>query len=225
MEGVAQTRDLDYEFLAVLDADITLPADYYEQIFSRFGEDPQLGVASGVYENLIDGSLHKVLSDRRSTPKAIQVFRRGCFEQIGGYLPFKHGGEDTCACIMARMHGWKSWSFPDLTVVHRRPTGVGNAKSVLRARFVQGLADSGVATHPLFMVIKAMKRSLLESPLILGGILRLAGYTYGCFQREACQMPLDVAKYARQEQIRRVFGLNRVPKAKKMDSGTPQEMG
>ncbi|HSW02331.1 MAG TPA: glycosyltransferase family A protein [Sedimentisphaerales bacterium] len=218
MEGVAQTARLDYEFLAILDADITLPRDYYERIFSRFDSDPQLGVASGVYENLIDGSLRKVLSDRRSTPKAIQVFRRPCFEQIGGFLPLKYGGEDTCSCIMARMNGWKSWSFPDVKVVHRRPTGVGNAKSVLRARFVQGLADYGVCTHPLFMLVKSLKRGLLESPRLLGGLLRLAGYAYGSIRREPRQMPLNVARYVRREQLRRVFGLNHIPMAKRAGS-------
>lgn len=220
MEGVAQVRHLDYDFLAILDADITLPNDYYEQVFARFRADAQLGVASGIYENLVNGSLQKVLSDRRSTPKAIQVFRRACFEQIGGFLPLKYGGEDTCACIMARMNGWKSWSFPELKVIHRRPTGVGNARNVLRARFVQGRADYDVSTHPLFMFFKSLRRCLSESPLLLGGILRLAGYAYGCIQRDPRPMPADVARYARREQVRRVFCLNRIPKAKRVGQQT-----
>ena len=220
MEGVAQVRHLSYDFVAILDADITLPSDYYAQIFARFDSDPRLGVASGIYENLVNGSLQKVLSDRRSTPKAIQVFRRTCFEQIGGYLPLKHGGEDTCACIMARMNGWESWSFPELKVVHRRPTGVGNAKGILRARFVQGLADYGVFTHPLFMFLKSLRRCLFESPILLGGVLRLAGYTYGYIRRDPRQLPLNVAKYARQEQVRRVLCLNRVRRPNRIGSRT-----
>jgi len=223
MEGVDLAKDLDYEFLAILDADITLPYDYYEQIFARFEADPELGVASGVYENLIDGSLRKVLSDRRSTPKAIQVFRRACFEQIGGYLPLPHGGEDTCSCVMARMNGWKTWSFPDIKVVHRRPTGVGNAKSILRARFVQGRADYGVSTHPLFMIVKSFKRCLLESPRFVSGILRLAGYTYGFLKRDPRQMPPDVARFAREEQLRRVFCFDRLPKTKRTASESSQD--
>ncbi|MGE5294766.1 MAG: glycosyltransferase [Solirubrobacterales bacterium] len=221
MEGVGLVKDLEYDFLAILDADITLPRDYYEQIFSRFKALPDLGVASGIYENLVNGSLQKVLSDRRTTPKAIQVFRRACFEQIGGYLPLKHGGEDTCSCVMARMKGWKSWSFPDIKVVHRRPTGVGNAKSVLRARFVQGRADYGVSTHPLFMVVKSLKRCVLESPRILSGLLRLAGYTYGFIKRDPREMPPDVARYARREQVQRVVCFNRITKLKRVGPQMP----
>jgi biofilm PGA synthesis N-glycosyltransferase PgaC len=141
MEGIRQTNELDHDFVAILDADITLPNDYYEQIIMRFEIDPTLGVASGIYENMVNGRLRRVLSDRRSTPKAIQVFRRECFRQIGGYVPLKYGGEDTCACVMARMAGWKSWSFPELKVVHHRPTGTAGAHGILNARFRQGMCE------------------------------------------------------------------------------------
>ena len=204
-EGVLQAKNLPYSYLAVLDADMILPPDYYEQVLRRFRADPDLGVASGIYENLVDGKLHKVLSDRHSTPKALQVFRRTCFEAIGGYLPLVHGGEDTCACVMARMYGWKAWSFPQLKAVHQRPTGVRNAGSLLRARFTQGLCEYDLSTHPLFMVAKSLRRCFLERPLILGGMLRLGGYLYGCLKREPRQVPSEVASYARREQVNRVL--------------------
>ncbi|MCX5643833.1 MAG: glycosyltransferase family A protein [Phycisphaerae bacterium] len=211
MEGVRQIEAMDYDFLAVLDADITLPEDYYEQVFARFDADPMLGVASGVYENLVNGRLRKVMNDRRSTPKAIQVFRRACFEQIGGYVPMKHGGEDTCACIMARMHGWKSWSFPDLKVIHCRPTGLGNARSILRARFTLGLHEYGLGSHPLFVLGKCLKRSVMERPYVVGGMARLLGFLYGSVKREERQISKDTVRFVRREQLGRVFHLNRVP--------------
>jgi biofilm PGA synthesis N-glycosyltransferase PgaC len=211
MEGVRHVRNLSYRFLAVLDADIILPPDYYERILRQFQADPALGVASGIYENLVNGRLQKVLNDRRSTPKAIQVFRRKCFEQIGGYVPLVHGGEDTCACVMARMHGWTTWSFPELKAVHQRPAGIRQAHGLLRTRFRQGLCEYGLSTHPLFMVAKSLRRCLLEPPLLVGGMLRLGGYLYGYLKREPCQIPSDVAAYARHEQVSRVLGLNHIP--------------
>jgi biofilm PGA synthesis N-glycosyltransferase PgaC len=220
MEGVRHLRDLGYEFLAVLDADITLPPDYYERILQQFRADPKLGVASGIYENLVNGRLQKVLSDRRSTPKAIQVFRRACFEQIGGYVPLVHGGEDTCACVMARMHGWTTWSFPELKAVHQRPAGIRNARGLLRTRFRQGLCEYGLSTHPLFMVVKSLRRCLLEPPLLVGGILRLGGYLYGYLKREPCQIPAEVAAYARQEQINRVLYFNHIPPKDRTRTGS-----
>ncbi|MBM4026140.1 MAG: glycosyltransferase family 2 protein [Planctomycetes bacterium] len=212
MEGVRQVETLDYEFLAVLDAEITLPPDYYEQILARFEADPALGVASGIYENLIAGRLHKVMNDRRSTPKAIQVFRRSCFEQIGGYIPLKYGAEDTCACLLARLRGWKAWSFPELKVIHRRPTGLGNAKSILRASFELGLQEYGLGSHPLFVLTKYLRRAFLEKPYGVRAAATLAGFLYGSLRAEKRQISRELVRFARREQLARVWNFNRIPR-------------
>ena len=217
MEGYEQVKNLEFDFLAVLDADISLPDDYYERIFDCFSKDNKLGVASGVYRDLVDGKLRKVLNDRRSTPKAIQVFRRECFEQIGGYLPLKYGGEDTCSCIMARMKGWKSWSFPELCVVHNKPVGTGHANGVLKIRFRQGLNEYFLASHPLFMFLKSLRRCAKERPYIFGGFARLAGFLYGYCLREDRQVPDDVVRFIRREQIGRIFNFNQVPMENKVN--------
>jgi biofilm PGA synthesis N-glycosyltransferase PgaC len=191
MEGVESLRDVEAEFLAVLDADISLPTDYYQRIIEQFRCHPRLGVAS--------------------TPKAIQVFRTKCFEEIGGYIPLPYGGEDTCACITARVKGWKTWSFPDIKVVHLRPTGMGNTRSILRTRFNQGLAEYDLGSHPLFALGKAVKRCLREKPYGIGGVLRLAGFTYGYLARKARHTPSEVQEFSRREQVDRLLHWNRIP--------------
>jgi len=211
MEGYAQIKDLSFDYLSVLDADISLPQDYYRIILARFAEDSRLGVASGVYENLIDGKLHKVLNDRRSTPKAIMVFRRDVFEQIGGFLPLKYGGEDTAACIMARMRGWKTWSFADIKAVHHRPTGLGSASSILKARFGQGKSEYDLGNHPLFVLLKSIRRCAREKPFIVGGLARFAGYLSQCARRPPRQVSADVIRFYRKEQLRRIFRANVIP--------------
>ena len=200
-----------------MDADISLPDDYYERIFDRFSKDDKLGVASGVYQDLVNGQLRKVLNDRRSTPKAIQVFRKKCFEQIGGYLPLKYGGEDTCACIMARMKGWKSWSFPELCVIHNKPAGTGHTNGMLKIRFRQGVGEYFLATHPLFVLVKSLRRCVRERPLITGGFARLAGFLYGYCLREKRQIPDEMVRFIRREQMGRLFKMNRIPKEHKVN--------
>jgi glycosyltransferase involved in cell wall biosynthesis len=210
--GYEQVKNINYDFLAILDADISLPRDYYEQIFLRFEKDEKLGVASGVYQDMVNGKLRKVLNDRRSTPKAIQVFRRECYEKIGGYLPMKYGGEDTVACVMARMNGWKSWSFPELCVVHNKPTGAGHSGNMLRIRFRHGLNEYGLATHPLFMLFKSLRRCVKERPFISGGLARITGFLYGYCLREKRQIPDDMVRFIHREQMGRLFNFNRIPK-------------
>ncbi len=209
MEGWDQIKHLEFEYLAILDSDITLPVDYYEKIIAEFEKDSMLGIASGIYENLIDGKLHPVLNDRRSTPKAIQVFRKEAFEQIGGYLPLKYGGEDTAACVMARMHGWKVWSFPEIKVVHHRPTGTGNAGSLLKAKYNQGLNEYFLGSHCLFVFIKCIKRSLKEKPYFIGGVTRFLGYIMGRFNGEKRIISKEFMQFFRKEQIKRLLSLNK----------------
>ena len=210
MTGYEQIKSLDFEYLAILDADITLPEDYYETIISRMELDEKLGIASGVYENLVDGRPEPVINDRRSTPKAIMVFRRECFEQIGGFLPLKWGGEDTAACVTARMRGWKVWSFPDVKVTHHRPTGTGNAGKVLKARLNQGRAEWAMGSYWLFVLIKCGKRALKEKPYIIGGLCRWLGFLQGCCGREKRIVSDEFVKFFRREQLSRILRLNRV---------------
>ncbi len=219
MAGYDQVKGLSFGHVAILDADISLPPTYYKDIFEGFEQDPKLGIASGIYENLINGTLSRVLNDRRSTPKAIMVFRREVFEQIGGFLPLKYGGEDTAACVMARMKGWKTWSFPDIKAVHHRPTGIGNAGSILRARFVLGLNEYGIGSHPLFVLLKCVKRSCMEKPYLLAGVARFCGYIYGCARRLPLQTPTDVIRFNRKEQLQRICRGNTIPLEKKVDIG------
>lgn len=205
LQGYERLKGLDFDYLAILDADIVLCPDYYEQIFRRFDANRDLGIATGTYLEEIDGRMVEAMIDRRSTPKALQVFRRACYERIGGYIACRNGGEDTCTEIMARMNGWQTWSFPEIRVVHRRPVGKGDRGRVLRARFRQGLSDYCVATHPIFMLAKVLRRCLKEKPFMLSGLARLCGFTYGYVAREPRQIPRDAGRYVRKEQMRRLW--------------------
>jgi len=210
-EGLKIIENVDYEYLAILDADISLPPDYYARILSKFDKDNELGIASGVYIVRNNNRLEQVLNDRRSCPKNIMVFRQKCFMDINGFIPMKYGGEDTIACFMARMNGWKTWSFPDMVVIHNKPVGTGHSKSMLKIRFRLGIGEYFLATHPLFLLIKSLRRCFRETPFILGGILRLMGYIYACFMNEPRQISIDLIKFIQKEQLQRVFKGNKIP--------------
>ena len=207
-QGIERAAGVSYEFLAILDADIELESDYYERILSRFEKYPRLGIASGTYVEHDGEKLIEAKIDRRHTPKAIQVFRRACYEEIGGYIPFKNGGEDSGTELMARMHGWQTWSFSDLRALHLRPVGMGSTRSVLRSRFRFGLTDHGLGTHPLFMVAKCARRAFWERPFIISAALRLIGYLSGFLTRQPIQMPPEAVRYLRKEQLGRLLSLN-----------------
>ena len=208
----SKLKTQNYDYLAILDADILLPSDYYEKILNRMQSDSNLGIASGVYvDNLGQGRIRKVLNDRRSTPKALMVFRKKCFDDIGGFVPMKYGGEDTVACFAARMNGWKTWSFPDIVAVHNKPVGTGHAKGLVKIRFRQGIGEYFLATHPLFMLAKSLRRCAKEPPYGFSGLLRFSGFIYAHFMKDKRQLSNDLVQFIRKEQRARVFKGNKIP--------------
>jgi biofilm PGA synthesis N-glycosyltransferase PgaC len=209
-EGIRSLADVDYAYLAILDADIELCPDYYEAVFGRFEQYPELGIATGTYLEKEGDCLVEARIDRRSTPKAIQVFRRECYEQIGGYIPFRNGGEDSGVEVLSRMHGWQTWSFRDIQVVHHRPVGTGDGRSLLRARFQLGFRDYCLGTHPAFMTFKCVKRCVWERPYLVSGLLRLAGFWSGYLRRESRQLPTEAVRFLRREQLGRLLATMRL---------------
>lgn len=203
-KGYQIVKDFNYKFLAILDADMELCDNYYKEIFNRFFMNPEMGIATGTYFEEVNGCLAEAKIDRRSTPKALQVFRRECFEQIGGYIPFKFGGEDSCAEIMARMHGWQTWSFPEIKAYHQKPVGTGDGRSILSGRLRQGMTDYSLGTHPLFMFLKCFRRCMVEKPFLFSALARLGGYILGYITREPRQIPEQAKRYVRKEQMKRL---------------------
>ncbi len=220
-EGIKQlqlpaSKTPDYDFLAILDADITLPADYYALLLGHMLTDPKLGIASGNCADKIGDTLKKHLYDRRSCAKAVMVFRKDCYGEIGGFVPMKYGGEDTVACFAARMKGWKTWAYHELMVIHNKPLGTGPSQNILKIRFRQGMGEFFLGSHPLFVLIKALRRCLKERPFLSGGLMRLSGFIYAHFLNEERQIPDDLLRFIRQEHLGRVLKGNKIPGAFKV---------
>lgn len=168
---------LNFEFVAVLDAD-SIPErdDYYEQIFQEFSKNPDLGMMSGtIYERLEDCWKSRPDNSADSTAGSGVVFRRACFDLIGGYVALPYGGSDWLSQIDAKRKGWQLRTRTDLHVLHYRPTS--SAGGLLRGIFRAGLMDASFGSHPLFEVFKCARR-LATPPILLGGLVRFAGYLW-----------------------------------------------
>ena len=207
LRGYEEIKNIKYDFIGSLDADITFDRTYYENILVEFERNPKLGIASGIFIEIVKNQLQKVLRDPDliNTPGGLLMFRRECYEAIGGYYPLKHGGADTLAGIVARMNGWQTKAFPQYEAVHHRPVGTAGGKHILVARFGQGLTDYGLSAHPLFMLAKLLRRAYLEKPYFIGTLARLAGFMYGYWLSEKREIPPEVVRFVRKEQIRRLF--------------------
>lgn len=201
--GYNLVRDWSFDFIGILDADITVESSYFEKLLARFQADPRLGIAGGTILEKQDGKfVNRYGNSSDYVAGAVQMFRRECWEQIGGYRPMKYAHEDTVATEMARMRGWQVQPFADLPAYHHRRSSTGGAR-IWKARLHQGEADYMVGYHPLFELVKFVRR-LTEKPFIIGSLLRWLGYLYAFLLRKKRPVSEEFVSFLQKRQLQRV---------------------
>ena len=207
--GITELKGTQYAFIGNIDADVTFQTSYFKDLLQKFQESPNLGLGGGFIHERSRGGTFKSrrANSVRSVAHASQFFRRECFEAVGGaYVPLPYGGPDTYAETTARMKGWKVESFPDLTVLHHRPTGA--AGGILRSWFRQGKMDYSLGALPLFEMMKLARRVPVK-PYLIGSAARLAGFAHSYWSGEPRAVSSEFITYLRREQMQRVTNLFR----------------
>jgi biofilm PGA synthesis N-glycosyltransferase PgaC len=212
--GYARMKTMNYDVIGNVDADISFERDYFEYLLDKFQKYPDLGVAGTHY---VEGRFHSFRDsyiDMHHVNGQCQLFRRCCFEEIGGYLPIRAGGIDWIAVTTARMNGWKTYSFAERTFIHHR--GMGTAGSnVLKARFHYGKKDYLFGGHPLWEVLRGVFQ-MTKRPYLVGGLCLLSGYFWSVLTRAERPISRELITFHRNEQMKRLktlfhhgLGLNR----------------
>jgi glycosyltransferase involved in cell wall biosynthesis len=217
--GCRYLKDLDFQFIGNVDSDVSFQPTYFAQLLQRFDQDADLGLAGGyIYEKQNGKFEVRSMNTERSVAHAVQLFRRECFEEIGGYLALPYGGPDWYAQVFARMRGWQVRAFSDLPVEHYRPTG--GADRPFPGLFRQGRMDYSLGSYPPFEVLKIVRR-FSEKPLVIGALVRLAGFVWGYCLREKRPVSDEFVRYLRNEERSRVIGLfRRTPASAIMQSSS-----
>jgi len=206
--GYKKLKSTRYDFLGNLDADVSFDASYYERVLQEFERDSKLGLAGGLIQELANGRFKAQRMSLNSVAGAIQLFRRECFEEIGGYVPMDVGGIDAAAEITARKHQWKVRTFSEIKVFHHRRVSNG-FKSIFLTRFLQGTGHYVLGYHPLFQVARCFYR-IADRPYLVGAGLMLAGYFWAWVRGYERPLAQDVVRYVRAEQLDRLKKLLRV---------------
>lgn len=200
--GYAAVKGTPYGFIGTLDADITLGSDYYQKVISRFDLEPRLGIAGGfIYEKHTGRFQNRRFNTSMSVAGAIQLFRRECYEEIGGHHFARYGGEDTICEILARMKGWRSHAFSDFIVFHHK-TGAAKRGAIGDA-IRKGKLDYALGSHGLYEILKCVRR-LWASPFFLGALARFMSFMWSTIQRHERDIPEHVVKFTQQEQRARI---------------------
>lgn len=206
--GYDRVKDLSFEVIGCLDADISFGEDFFAYLLEKFEAMPKLGVAGTHY---IEGSFHSYTDSYINVHHVngqCQLFRRTCFEDIGGYMPIKGGGIDWVAVTTARMNGWTTYSFSDRTFYHHRKMGTAGSNELM-SRFNYGKKDYFLGGHPLWQLFRGTFQ-MAKKPYIVGGLGLLLGYFWCWATRFERPVSAELMIFHRKEQLLRlrqlVFG-------------------
>jgi biofilm PGA synthesis N-glycosyltransferase PgaC len=128
----------------------------------------------------------------------VQLFRRQCFDEVGGYVANHAGGIDWIAVTTARMKGWKTHSFPEKRFVHYRALGTAS-RGTLAAFFAHGQKDYYLGGAPTWQLCRVGYRSL-KRPFIVGGLAVALGYSWAAIRGTPRAVSPELMRFHRGEQ-------------------------
>src|SRR5260370_4150753 len=105
--GYARVRDLQCEMVGSLDGDISFDEDYFSFLLQMLAEDRELGLVGTPFKGSSSPTYDYRFVSIAHVSGACQLFRRECFEEIGGCVPMKGGGGGHISALASRGEGGK----------------------------------------------------------------------------------------------------------------------
>lgn len=192
------TLDEPVELWTKLDADITLPPDYFERLVDAFSADPRLGLATGTRCELEDGEWKPRHLTATAVAAQCRTYRWECWEQVQPLEP--RLGWDGIDEARAVMNGWRTRVVPGLYFRHHRPMGRRDG-SRFRARAAEGIAAHYMGYRFSYLLVRSLWHARRD-PSALGMVWGWAG---AVLRRERPCADATVRAYVRRQQVARHF--------------------
>ncbi len=200
--GYERIKDLRYDAIANVDGDISFDEEYFTFLLEKLAGDPTLGVVGTAFrDHSSNGYDYRFVSIEHVTG-CCQMFRRECFDAIGGYVPSRGGAVDSIAVITARMRGWKTKTFTEKTYSHHRVFGTAQ-NGEWRASFKNGRKDYIVGNHPVWECFRILHQ-MTKKPFIIGGLALGCGYLWALLRNEKRPVSSELVSFYRKEQMNRL---------------------
>jgi glycosyltransferase involved in cell wall biosynthesis len=199
--GYERVKDLEFDIVGNLDGDVSFEPDHFEFLIGNMRNDPELGVSGAPFR---EGTFQY---DYRFTNienvwGGCQLFRRPCFESIGGYMPLKGGCIDHVAVLSARMHGWRTRTFTEKVCIHHRRMGTA-LQGGLKAKFKMGVKDHVVGNHPLWEMFRTVYQ-MKHRPYVIGGLALGWGYLSSVIRGRETSLSPKLVAFVQREQMHRL---------------------
>lgn len=205
-----EQEEIDYDYIALIDADTVLEPEFFRKLITELKNDPQLGVISGgVYQD-INGTLERRKTSERLPAGTGRLWVKKCFFDTGGYSV--EPAPDSISNVRAISKGWKIWQFRDVVAVQTRLTS--SAEGLWKGYKANGFMAYYLNKHPLLVFMNAVHFTR-KKPYYLG-IAFSYGYLLSVLKREKKTPDEVVRNYYWNERMReyRTMFINKVKGSK-----------
>lgn len=190
----------EFDFLVKLDGDLSFENDYFEKCFNKFKQNSKLGIGGGVITS-IDGERKVLEKDVKFHVRgATKIYRRECWQTIGHLIMAP--GWDTLDEIKANMNNWETMTFFDIPIIQHKMTG--GADGTWQNWVKNGLANYIAGYHPIFMILKCLKR-IFNKPYFITSLGLWWGYCSGYINKTPKVNEPDLIQYLRKEQMKKLL--------------------
>ena len=196
--GYETIRDEYFDFIVKLDADLTLPINYFEEVIKCFEMNPKIGLCGGYCVLEDKGNLVPESYTDDHVRGAFKAYRRECFNTMGGLKEiWSWDGIDESAIAF---HGWELKVLP-FAVIHHRPTS--KEYNMLKFSFKTGreMYKERIEFVSL-LIISAIY--LFRKPIIIGSLLFLIGYFVSWIKQEDKVIDKYLGDYIRNYRYKKI---------------------
>lgn len=199
--GYERVKDINYDFIVKLDADLSLPNNYFAEVAKTFLSDEKIGLCGGYTVIDIGGKLVMETPIGYHIRGAFKSVRKKCFEDIGGFRPiWNWDGIDE---MTAMYKGWKTKCF-EMEVKHLRPTSSSyNLKS---HAYKSGYEAYKMRMAFPLMILRALY-NIFNKPFILNSVIFVFGYFSALIKREGFLIDKDLANFINNFHYKRILKL------------------
>ncbi len=199
--GIQEINPSEFDFIVNLDGDVRFGPGYFENLFAKFNEMPDLGIAGGQRWSYFGRHLILEKMPEDHVSGATKVYRRECYLDI---QPIKElPSWDAVDELYAQSRGWKTQSFNDIKIIHLRPTTL-SADSAIKGQFMLGKNSYRLGYPVGFIILRSIK-NMFEPPYLIGGILLFLGFLTSQLSGEQVLLEANLVKYLRNKQKARIY--------------------
>jgi glycosyltransferase involved in cell wall biosynthesis len=200
--GYNTVKNNEFDFIVKLDADLSFPPNYFEDVAKAFTANDKLGICAG-YVVMDESGLAQKKAQQTYIVGAIKAVRSKCFKAIGGFA--EANGWDGLDQLSALYLGWKVEHI-DVTVIHHRPP-------TTEYRSLQFFYNNGVAHYrsgnDLFLTLIRSIVQLKQKPYLSASLNYFKGYMKARADKEPMLVDEGLAKFIRSYHYKRLLNFKR----------------